>query len=107
LADDVFEHFQVGLEGALSGSRDLISRASTCTVCRGGLVFTDITFLGQGAEMGDEIAIAHAEFAFEFLESSWTPGREQCHDGKPGFLMDDTVELGEVDQGMRVELVKG
>ncbi len=93
--DDLSEDLDVVFEGLAAGGGDLVTGAWAGA----GVVavFFEVTGGAEGAEVGDEIAVAHAEFRFEILEGPFAPRGEQRHDGEAALFVDELVDLIEVD----------
>ena len=93
--DDLAEHFDVVFEGLAASGGEFVAGAWAGA----GLVagFFDVTGGAEGAEVGDEVAVAHAEFGFEILEGPFAPRGEQRHDGEAALFVDELVDLIEVD----------
>ena len=50
----------------------------------------------QGAQMGDEVAVAEAQFGLEVGERPTHARGQQRHDGESAAFVDDLVDLVEV-----------
>lgn len=93
--DDLAEDFDVVFEGLATSGGELVASAGAGAGVVAG--FFDVTGGAKGAQVGDEIAVAHAELGFEILEGPFAPRGEQRHDGEAALFVDELVDLIEVD----------
>ena len=86
--------FEVGGEGGAAGFAEGVAGLGTAEHFLG---FGGVAGFEEGAEVGDEVAVAHFQFGFEILEGPVGTRGQQGHDGETPFFVDDFVELGKVD----------
>ena len=94
---DRFQDLEVCLESRSSRGGGFVGGAGARRIFRHRFVLPHVAFLIERSQVGNEVAIAHAQLAFEILKAPGTPRRQQSHDRKSTFFVDHAVELGEVD----------
>src|ERR1700683_2358638 len=92
-SDHFLKGVQIILEGLATSDGQFVPGLGTR---QNFLPISDITGLMQGAQMGDEIAVAHLEFGLEILEGPVRARGEQTHDGKSSLFMDHFIEPVEI-----------
>ena len=91
LPDDLFQQVNVTAEGFFAARRQ--GAGGEGAVVRVGFADGHKPLLLQGADVGGEVAIGHAQGVAQFGEGQRGGRGKHGHDGQPAFLMDDPVKL--------------
>src|SRR6187399_2341045 len=91
LLENLFQQIDVAGESFLAGSRQ--RAGGERTVVRVRLADGNIASLLQGADVGGEIAIRHAQRVAQLRERELGRSGEHGHDCQPAFLVNHTIEL--------------